>query len=199
MGRKPGIEKQDLLAVARRVFLRKGGFATTKDIATAAGISEAAIFKRFPNKAALYLAAMLPEERDPAGIVDRTIADPRTALVHTARNLLTYFREVIPPALHLATHPSASLADVGAHFSPDRTQKLANALTAYFEDAKRAGTMNPENPFASAQLLIAAMHSLATYEVLGLHGGDNMDHAIEPFVSQLWQGLSPANSPHKGD
>ena len=199
MGRKPGIETKDLVAIARRVFLEKGGFATTRDVARAAGISEAAVFKRFPTKAALYLAAMLPEDRDPSDIIDRTTADPCHALENTARNLLAYFREVIPPALHLATHPTASLADVAAHFSPERTRKLADALTAYFADAKRNGTMNPENPFASAQLLIAAIHSLATYEVLGLHGGDDMNHAIKPFIDQLWHGLSPAKSHPEGE
>jgi hypothetical protein len=35
--------------------------------------------------------------------------------------------------------------------------------------------------------------------VLGLHGGEDMSHAIKPFVDQLWHGLSPRQTHSQGN
>ena len=47
MGRPQTISNEDMLAAAREVFLKHGVFGSTKEIAQRAGISEAALFKRF--------------------------------------------------------------------------------------------------------------------------------------------------------
>jgi AcrR family transcriptional regulator len=47
--------RKAIVAAAMPVFARKGfGATTTKDIAAAAGVSEALLFKHFPTKSALY-------------------------------------------------------------------------------------------------------------------------------------------------
>ena len=60
MRRMPAIDrKQQLLETALDVFSRKGfEGATTKEIAAAAGITEAVIFHHFPSKQALYTAVL---------------------------------------------------------------------------------------------------------------------------------------------
>jgi len=51
--------RQQLLETALDFFSRKGfGGATTKEIAAAAGVTEAMIFRHFPNKQALYQAVL---------------------------------------------------------------------------------------------------------------------------------------------
>jgi TetR/AcrR family transcriptional regulator len=51
--------RQQLLETALDFFSRKGfGGATTKEIAEAAGVTEAIIFRHFPNKQALYKAVL---------------------------------------------------------------------------------------------------------------------------------------------
>ena len=51
--------REAIIGAARQVFAEKGFFgATTRELAVGAGVSEALLFKHFPNKQALY-AAML--------------------------------------------------------------------------------------------------------------------------------------------
>ena len=58
MGRPVHISKERILAAARSVFLEHGFSASTAKVAQAAGVSEGSIFKRFPTKEALFVAAM---------------------------------------------------------------------------------------------------------------------------------------------
>jgi TetR/AcrR family transcriptional regulator len=54
-----GDRRRQLLDAALELFSRKGyGGATTKEIAKAAGVTEAIIFRHFPSKQALYTAVL---------------------------------------------------------------------------------------------------------------------------------------------
>ncbi|HEX7817467.1 TetR/AcrR family transcriptional regulator [Dyella sp.] len=54
-GKLPAADRKDaILAAAIPVFARLGRSATTKEIAKAAGVSEALLYKHFPGKEALY-------------------------------------------------------------------------------------------------------------------------------------------------
>lgn len=54
-----GDRRRQLLDAALELFSRKGfGGTTTKEIAAAAGVTEAIIFRHFPNKQALYTAVL---------------------------------------------------------------------------------------------------------------------------------------------
>jgi TetR/AcrR family transcriptional regulator len=59
-GRMPaGDRRRQLLDAALELFSRKGfGGTTTKEIAAAAGVTEAIIFRHFPSKQALYTAVL---------------------------------------------------------------------------------------------------------------------------------------------
>ena len=57
-GRPRLISDEQLLAVAREVFLERGIQATTGEVAKRAGASEGTIFHRFGSKDALFRAAM---------------------------------------------------------------------------------------------------------------------------------------------
>lgn len=195
MGRTKTISDDVLLALARAVFLEHGPGAATRLVAERAGISEAAVFQRFQTKSKLYLAAMLSEQRAPVDLVAHGVAETKAALKETAMRLLAYFREVIPTTLQLATNPAVELKDIGGYFGPERTGQVAQELADFMAQRAAQGECAPTSPIASAQLLIAAVHSLAVYEVLGLHGGSDMGHAVPYFVDELWQGLAPVPSP----
>lgn len=199
MGRKKRISDADLLAIAREVFTRRGLFATASEVAAAVGISEAAIFKRFPTKAALYLAAMTPSDFDAGDLVPTDLTDPKAALTELARRLLAWFRQVIPIALQVAAQPEAGFPEVAAHFGPERVVGAADAVAAFFVRLNDAGALAAPDPHAAAQLLIAAVHSLAAYEAMGLHGGADLSPALPGFVDQLWHGIAPRSSQAPGD
>jgi AcrR family transcriptional regulator len=65
MARPVTIDNGRVLQVARRLFLKNGYKAGTKQIAVEAGISEASLFKHFGTKPALFLAAMGNEDAHP--------------------------------------------------------------------------------------------------------------------------------------
>ncbi|WP_448205688.1 TetR/AcrR family transcriptional regulator [Azospirillum sp. sgz302134] len=198
MGRKRVIDDTALLAHARAVFLERGAFGTTKDIAQRAGVSEAVIFQRFPTKAALFLAAMLPPDVDADAIVASKIADTRAALVETGRRLLAHYRTIIPTAVHLMTNPAISMAEVATHFGEDPNSRIVSALAGFLKERTEQGLLRVENPMASASLLIAAIHSLALFEMMEFHQGDDLTHAVPLFVDALWSGLVPGPAPNDG-
>jgi TetR/AcrR family transcriptional regulator len=105
--RMPGTDRRrQLLEVAVEVFARQGfGGTKTKDIAAAAGVSEAILFRHFASKEDLY-HAILDAKEDKQGAAEfletlQTYADRRddAGLFHSvASGILTSFRE--DPAFH---------------------------------------------------------------------------------------------------
>ena len=62
MPRNKTVTDEEILAVARSLFLKEGAKASTRTLAKIAGISEAVVFQRFSTKENLFFAAMvLPE------------------------------------------------------------------------------------------------------------------------------------------
>lgn len=199
MGRNRTIRDEQLLQYAREVFLESGAFGSTREIARRAGVSEATLYKRYPTKAALFLAAMVPEQVDINVIIHSFTkeTEPRQVLTEIGHRILAYFRTLIPVVMHLMTHPSISMTDVTAHFKSMPEQALAEALAEHFEEANSRGTIKVDNPMATASLLVAALHSLALFELMEFHGGKNMEHAVEPFVDALWSGMAPTRPTRK--
>jgi len=191
LGRKKIIEDDALLAVARAVFMERGAFGTMKDVAQRAGVSEAAIFQRYPTKVALFLAAMMPPDTEVEVAVAAEIEDTKAALVETGYRLLRHFRVVIPTAMHLMSHPTIKMSEVADHFGTGRVATAAGHLAALLKERMARGQIRKCDPQAAAQMLVAAIHSLAVYELMEIHGGDELEHAVPLFVEALWIGLVP--------
>ncbi len=192
MGRRKVIDNATLIAAARAVFLEFGAFGTTKEVAKRAGVSEAIIFQRFATKSALFIAAMMPPAPDLATILVTDDPDIKTNLVATGLNMLAYFRTVIPTVMHLITYPDIKMADVIAHHNGNTSPDALNAgIAAYLSELHHDGRANAPVPLATASLFVSAVHSLAIYELMELHGSAPMDHAVAHFVDAMWTGLSP--------
>jgi AcrR family transcriptional regulator len=86
--------RADILKTVRRVFVEKGFHATTtRELADAAGVSEALIFKHFPNKEALYLAIQMScFKEEGLKVVERLESlEPSTAsLVFLVHDLISH-------------------------------------------------------------------------------------------------------------
>src|SRR5947209_12910711 len=127
MGRQKTITDEEVLRIARNLFLEQGHTATTREIAEAAGISEAVLYQRFGSKDELFFAAMHPRGPDiddllgPANPPDDARAYLHQVVVRTGK----YFAEIIPLALRVITHPSfdpAAWARVQIRGSPTLQQ-----------------------------------------------------------------------------
>ncbi|KAA0596439.1 AcrR family transcriptional regulator [Azospirillum lipoferum] len=90
--------KRAILDAALPIFARKGFAATTtREIAQAAGVSEALIFKHFPSKASLYEAIFLScIDGDPE--YERLVSLPPSTdtLVQMVQGLVSYFVIELP-------------------------------------------------------------------------------------------------------
>ena len=199
MGRHKIIRDEQLLRHAREEFLKNGAFGSTKEIARKAGVSEATLYQRYPTKAALFLAAMVPQQVDIHAIIHSFTkeTDPRPVLTEIGLRILAYFRTLIPVVMHLITNPSISMADVNAHFKGKPVVELSEALAAHMKEANSRGTVKVDNPMAAASLFVSAIHSLAVFELMEIHGGKSMDHVVKQFVEALWSGIAPASRKHK--
>ena len=193
MGRKKGLSDQQLLDVARDVFVEKGIAASTREIARRANISEAVIYQRFATKEDLFFAAMAPPALDleellkPGGNAE----DVQQRLERIASGMLAYFRELIPILLPLMTHPSFNYEDFVKRHPESPLTLLREGLMTYLTHEAEAGRVRPENAAASGLTLVATMHSLALFERLGVHGGHFDEQTLKGIVQSIWQGLKP--------
>jgi AcrR family transcriptional regulator len=193
MGRRKVISDKKLLELAREVFLQEGALGSTKEIAVRAGISEAAIFRRYPTKASLFLAAMMPPVVDVDAIIGAAADSdtPERGLSVIGHRMLEYFRGLIPIALQLLTHPDIGVEDFAPHFKSAPPQALMDGLAKYLSQLEAGGEIRKGNHHATAALFVSAIHSLPLFELLNMHGGSDLGHAVDVFIQSLWLGLQP--------
>src|SRR3954464_12747093 len=131
MGRPQLVSREEIIAAARDVFVKEGLAASIRDVAAVAGISEAAIFKRFSTKAALIVAAMAPPRPD----IGRLLApldgpDLQAALRATMQNIVGFFRDMLPVTLPVAMQPDVGLAAYIEEIGENPATELNTALAA---------------------------------------------------------------------
>jgi len=193
MARRRSISDQDLLSAARAEFAVRGAEASTRAIAKRAGVSEAVLFQRFKTKAGLFFAALAPRPPDVARIFAAAGREPKPerVLVAAAAGILDYFRSLFEVTLPLMSHPDfqpGALA-VGNGHTPD--QILHAALARHLRYPGAAKRMSAADADAAAMLIVAALHSLALYERIGLHRPSDAGAAIRQMIAVLWRGLAP--------
>jgi len=196
MARPRKISNADILAVARDEFLKHGVFGSTKEIARRAGLSEAGLFKRFSTKAQLFIAAMAPPTPGIEGIIERAAKtnSARKALHILSDGILDYFRVALPMIIPLVSHPSFTATDLPKNFDTSAATGLMQAVAHYLKDEQARGRIALPSPQAAAANLIAALHSIALFEIMGFHGGVMPQAGVHAMVDALWHGLDPARN-----
>src|SRR6266481_4399469 len=159
MGRYKTISDHEVLATARDLFRTRGHNATTRQIAEAAGISEAILYQRFGSKNELFFKAMhaigpdiekLLGPREPSG-------DARAYLRAVVVRLGRYFSEVIPLALRVMTHPSFDPGSL-ARAQPNAAAVLREGLAERLASLARRKRIVTPSATATARLLVSLAH-----------------------------------------
>jgi AcrR family transcriptional regulator len=165
-----------IIAAVRRVFAEKGFHGTTtRELAEAAGVSEALLFKHFPNKEALYSAMQfsLCNVQDPA-LQQLKTAEPSTAtLVALVQYLFTrkvgrkatcddnegiQTRLMFRSLMEDGEFANLQLRQVGAGWVPKIEQCLAAAVAA--GDAVAPGVLPDLAAWFTHHLAVVLMHYL---------------------------------------
>ncbi|MCA9662632.1 MAG: TetR/AcrR family transcriptional regulator [Myxococcales bacterium] len=192
MGRRKTISDDELLAVARAVFIDKGLAASTRAIAREAGVSEAVLYQRFGTKADLFFRAMVPPTLDVEAVLAAPAAgSPLETLERAALGMLRYFRELFPILVPMMSHPGFDFERFVERHPEAPLGRLRAGLIAALEGMRARGEI-AEGPVAPAALMLfASLHSVAVFERLGAHDGAFDEATIRAMVGVLWRGLAP--------
>lgn len=168
--------------------------ASTRAIASAAGVSEGTIYRHFPDKASLFFAAALEPStavlEELAGLPE--LAGQRTVAENLAEALgrLAELQErVIPLEIAVLSDPElAAQRRAAAASAGGIPAGPPHAITLYLREEQRLGRIRPElDPGDVAVLLLATLFGLA---VTASMTGRPVDGArIETAVTSFVQGI----------
>jgi TetR/AcrR family transcriptional regulator len=212
IGEQPGSQKRRLKAPERRIQLLRiakelfseHGFenTTAKEIAEAAGVTEAMVFRHFGSKQELY-ANILDRKAEEIGIDDwgseldrlAKAEDDKALVLSVIRHILEadrkdpHFRRLILQAA-LTGHPLRKI-------SAQRLLPLHRFLCAYVKKRQKRGAFQRCAPELAAHAIV----SIASYYGLAkiLFGIDNMSIPEEEmafgFAEIILEGLHAVNAP----
>src|ERR1700761_6129626 len=143
--------RETILKVAYAAFLNDGYAATSmSSIAARVGGSKATLYYYFPSKEELFLAVIDEKCRDAHAVIADVLADAgdfQEALRNLTDTLIRMILEDDRIAIRrLITAESARFSELGRGFYACGREKGIETLTEFFEDAQRAGTLNPAPP-----------------------------------------------------
>jgi AcrR family transcriptional regulator len=191
MGRQKTISDEAVLGVARGVFRERGHTATTREIAQAAGISEAVLYQRFGSKDELFHAAMAPTAPDveqllgPKDPPDDAHAYLRAVVVRIG----TYFAEILPLVVRLMTHPSFDPAMLRQGRNPRPAALLQEALAERLASLARRRRIAAPSPAAAARLLVSLAHDWGLGTLFSSEPPARRERELRALVDVVWEGL----------
>ena len=152
--RLPGPDRRRQLIETALDFFSRKGFegTTTKEIAIAAGVSEAMLFKHYATKHELYSAiidhkACLHDEMDPSQIVAEAVArkDDRAVLEGLALHALEQ-HECDPEFQRLLLHSALEEHELAQMFWEKFVLRVYKFLGAYIRERQRDGAFIELDP-----------------------------------------------------
>jgi TetR/AcrR family transcriptional regulator len=197
--RMPGEDRRkQLLRVAVESFARNGFSGTkTKDIAAAAGVSEAILFRHFASKEDLYHAILDEKEATMGGerwfvemneLAERR--DDRGLLQHVARQLIRSFRE------DAAFHRLLLYASLEGHLLADLFHErfglpMGDFLSRYVTLRQKEGAFRECDPGVAVMFVLGSMvHYAMARHVLGAKNfPPGEERIVEQFVELILGGL----------
>jgi AcrR family transcriptional regulator len=193
MGRNKTIDDAELIRIARDVFREHGHTAATRDVARAAGISQAVLYQRFGSKEDLFLRAMTPESPD----IDTLLGpypprNAKTDLKRIAERLTDFFATFTPTLLHVLAHPDLGARGLKKWHANLPFIPIVHALADRFRKLRSDGLIGAVDPEAAAHTMIASMHTVAMLKTVFDEGhGHHHGKQVEALVDVMWSGLAP--------
>jgi AcrR family transcriptional regulator len=198
MGRHKKISDEKLIQCARECILKNGPQVSTAVIAHCAGVSQAAIFKRYATKQDLLIAALAPSAH-PAW-VDLVESGPdenpfKMQLANVV-SLLNEHIEKILPRIHLL-HVAG--LDPRKIFQEKQSPPLVQGikqLASWFRRAEKMGHTRKINANSIAITLLGAVQSRHFIKHLDWQNeirSSRQTH-LKTVVDVIWQGIAPGDN-----
>lgn len=171
-GRPRLISDEQLLAVAREVFLERGIQATTGEVAKRAGVSEGTIFHRFGSKDALFRAAMRVDPSAMPNIVaelaERVTGDLASRLRGFAQGMLEIGRVAVPVLMMSWSNPTGEYRLEKILDRADGYRNVLRLVCTFFErelDNRKDSRVNAE---ILARIFMGSLHHYCMAHLLGV-------------------------------
>lgn len=198
MARPRTIDPTRILQVARELFLERGCDVPTADIARAAGISEGSIFRRYPTKHDLFLAAMgLDRPRWTEGLAERAgQATVRENITQLVREGIAFFEEMLPRMMLVWSRREAAPTAEQQKIAHEGPRLALEKLTHYFEAERALGRIAIATPEVTARMVLAAIANYAFFKTMGVHGRGTLgaEQYAHEVAETLWRGIQPPAS-----
>ncbi len=193
--RASGLDRQAGLISAAASLFATNGFkgTTTKEIAKAAGVSEALLFKYFPTKRALY-AAILAERAQYSGL--REAAEEAANKQDDTRlfTLLASYRirkGADPTLLRLLLFSALEGHELSDMFFRQQYSVFYDLLSSHIARRIEDGTFRPVDPLLAARAFFGIIvHHRLLHDIFGLPMHRTHEDTVEEYVSLFLNGLA---------
>jgi len=198
--RLTGAERRDRILTTSLALFAKRGFAATKtkDIARAAGVSEAMVFKLFPDKEALYRA--LIERR----IADAELVLPLAELAASRETPERYFGRIAsllmarveddPSFMRLLLFSALEDHPLSAEFDAARAAGLRRSIESYLVRRQRTGDLRRVNPQFASRAFMGLVVSFVQARTLFREPGSrrfSRETLVRELVALFLEGMRP--------
>jgi TetR/AcrR family transcriptional regulator len=191
--------KHQLLETALDVFSRQGyEGATTKEIAAAAGVAEAVIFRHFPSKQALYTEVL--DYKLQSGALNAWLADIQACIERDDDEGL--FRTIIAHMLEsfragarferMILFAALEGHELGLAHLRQHSQPFFESLHSYVRGRHAAGALCARKPQHILMALFGMVHHYGQMtQMFGFPLGGSDEEMADAFVSILMDGVRP--------
>ncbi|PRX92487.1 TetR/AcrR family transcriptional regulator [Allonocardiopsis opalescens] len=192
--------RERILDAAAEVMRELGlARATTKEIARAAGYSEATLYKHFADKTELFVRVLAERAPDFVGILARLPGLVGTGalaehLRDTARQAVLFYAQGVPMAASVFAEPTVLARHrerIGAMAAGPGQARAA--LAEYLRAEQRAGRVRADaDPEAAAALLLGACFQEGFLRAFaGVDPTEGLDEFSAKVVADLLTGIGP--------
>jgi AcrR family transcriptional regulator len=192
--RPSSTERQaELIASAASLFAAKGfNGTTTKEIAKAAGVSEALVFKYFPTKRTLY-AAILAEKVTVNELLEAVEAAAKKQDDHRVFTMIASYRirpGVDSTLLRLLLFSALEGHELSEMFFDKHHKVFYDHLAAYIRTRIDDGAFRPVDPLLAARAFIGmVVHHRLLHEIFGVPMHQSHEDTVSTYVDLFLTGL----------
>ncbi len=192
--RTSGVERQASLINAAASLFATNGFTgtTTKQIAKAAGVSEALLFKHFPTKRALY-TAILTEKAHYSGLreaVEEAAAKREDKRFFTLLASYRIRKGADPTLFRLLLFSALEGHEMSDIFFRQQYRVFHDLLAGYIRQRIDEGAYRSVDPLLAARAFFGIIvHHRLLHDIFGLPMHRTHEATVEEYVSLFLGGL----------